>query len=86
MQGVQVRSLVGELRSHVPLGQEIETENRSNIVTNSIKTLKMIHIKKKNLKKKKKRKLRLPACDPLVLKIKVNYKSMTVEIVLYSLQ
>ena len=42
--------------------------------------------KKKILKKKKKRKLRLPACDPLVLKIKVNYKSMTVEIVLYSLQ
>ena len=44
----------------------------------------MIHIKK-NLKKKK-RKLRLPACDPLVLKTKLNYKSMTVEIILYSLQ
>ena len=37
-----------ELRS---LGQETKTENRSNIVTNSIKTLKMVHIKKKNLKK-----------------------------------
>ena len=51
VQGVQVRSLVGELRSHVPLGQEIETENRSNIVTHSIKTLKMVHIKKKILTK-----------------------------------
>ena len=29
-----------------------KTQNRSNIVTNSIKTLKMVHIKKKNLKKK----------------------------------
>ena len=26
-------------------------KNRSNIVTNSIKALKMVHIKKKNLKK-----------------------------------
>ena len=32
-----------------PLGQNTETLNRSNIVTNSIKTLKMVHIK--NIKK-----------------------------------
>ena len=30
-----------ELRS---LGQETKTENRNNIVTNSIKTLKMVHV------------------------------------------
>ena len=27
------------------LGQKVKTENRSNIVTNSIKTLKMVYIK-----------------------------------------
>ena len=37
-----------ELRS---LGQETKTENRSSIVTNSIKTLKMVHTKKKKKKK-----------------------------------
>ena len=47
MQEVEVRPLVRELRAYMPLGQETKTENRSNIVTNSIKTLKMIHIKKK---------------------------------------
>ena len=46
MQGVRVRPLVRELRSHMPLGQKA----RNNTVTNSIKTLKMVHI----LKKKKK--------------------------------
>jgi len=46
MQGLQVQSLVEELRSHVPLCQKAKTENRSNIVTNSIKNLKMAHIKK----------------------------------------
>ena len=39
-----------ELRSHMPRGQKTKTENRSNLVTDSIKTLKMVHIKK--LKKK----------------------------------
>ena len=39
-----------ELRS---LGQETKTENRSSIVTNSIKTLKMVHTKKKKILKKK---------------------------------
>jgi len=42
MLGVRVRSLIGELRSHIPHGQETKTLNRSNIVTNSIKTLKMV--------------------------------------------
>ena len=46
MQGVSVQSLVGELRSHTPHGQKTETLNRRNIVTNSMKTLKMVHIKK----------------------------------------
>ena len=46
MQGVRVRPLVRELRSHMPLGQKA----RNNTVTNSIKTLKMVNI----LKKKKK--------------------------------
>ena len=30
----------GELRSHMPLGQKTETQDRSNIVTGSTKTLK----------------------------------------------
>ena len=46
-----VRSLVGELRSHVPHGQGTKTQNRNNIETNSIKTLKMVLIKKNSLKK-----------------------------------
>ena len=52
MQGVRVPSPVGELRSHTPCGQKTKTQNRSSIVTNSVKTLKMVH-GKKNLKKKK---------------------------------
>ena len=56
MQRVWVWSLVEELRSHVPPGQKSKTYNRSNIITNSIKTLTMVHIKKKNLKKNKKSK------------------------------
>ena len=39
-------TLVRELRSHMPHGPKTKTENRSNVVTNSIKTLKMVHIKK----------------------------------------
>ena len=35
----------------MPQGQKAKTENRSNIVTNSIKTLKRVHIKR-DLKKK----------------------------------
>ena len=48
MQRVQVQALVGELRSHMPQGQKTKTENRNNIVTNSIKTLKMVHIKEQS--------------------------------------
>ena len=44
MQGLQVPSLVGELRSHMPRGQKKKIDK----VTNSMKTLKMIHIKKKD--------------------------------------
>ena len=45
--------MVRELRSHVPHGQKIKTQNRSNTVANSIKALKMVHIKKKKSSKKK---------------------------------
>ena len=48
MQGVQVQPLVGELRSHMPYDPKTKMQNRSNIVTNSIKTLKMVHIEKTN--------------------------------------
>ena len=46
IQAVQVQSPVRELRFHTSHGQNIKTPYRSNIVTNSIKTLKMVHIKK----------------------------------------
>ena len=46
---VEVQSLVGELRSHVSQPKKPKHET-SKIVINSIKTLKMVHIKK-NLKK-----------------------------------
>ena len=52
VQRVWVQSLVGELKSHTPWGQKPELKNRSNIITNSIKTLKMVHIKK-SLKNKR---------------------------------
>ena len=54
-QGLQVRSLArGELRAYVPHSQKIKTQKRSSVVTNSVKTLKMVHIKKKkNLKSKR---------------------------------
>ena len=43
--------MVRELRSHVPHGQKIKIQNRSNTAANSIKALKMVHIKKKLQKK-----------------------------------
>ena len=47
MQGVRVQSLVGELRSYKTQGQKSQNiNNRSNIVTTSIKTSKMVLIKK----------------------------------------
>ena len=48
MQGLWDQS-VGELRPHMPQGPKHKTENGSNIITNSIKPLKMVHIKKKKL-------------------------------------
>ena len=49
MQGVQIPSLVWELRSRAAKMQNVK---QNNIVTNSIKTLKMVHIKKKKSLKK----------------------------------
>ena len=47
MQGVRVQSLVGELRSYKTQGQKSQNiNNRSNIVKTSIKTSKMVLIKK----------------------------------------
>ena len=46
MQGVQVKSLLRELRFPHAWGPKTKTKNRNN-VTNSMKTLKMVHIKKK---------------------------------------
>ena len=51
MQKVRVQSLVGDQRSHVPVTKKPKQRNRSNIVTSSIKTLKMVYIKKKAFKK-----------------------------------
>ena len=45
--GVQAQSLFGELGSHILCGQKAKMLNRSSIVTNSIKTLKMVHMKEK---------------------------------------
>ena len=50
MHGVQVQSLIGELRSHLPRGQEKKNIKQKHIVEDSIKTLKMVHIKKIFLK------------------------------------
>ena len=55
MQGMWVRSHVRELRSTCLLAKikTNKTENESNIVTNSIKTEKVVWSKKKKLKKKR---------------------------------
>ena len=45
MLGVQVQSLDRELRSHKSHDQKTKILNRNNIVTNSVKTLKMIQKK-----------------------------------------
>ena len=49
MQGVQTPSLVKIPHAS---GKKPKTQDRNNIITNSIKTLKMVRIKKKNLKKR----------------------------------
>ena len=68
MQGVRVRSLVWKLRSHMPCDHKTKTlkNNRSNSVTNSISTFKMVHIKKKNFLKIKLKKLMSRDSVPLV--------------------
>ena len=44
--GVHVQSLVGELRSHMSRGQNPQSmRNRSDSVIDSMKTLKMVHMK-----------------------------------------
>lgn len=52
MRDVQVWPPAGELRSHRPRGQKAKIENSRN-VTNSVKTLKMVHAKEKKKGKKK---------------------------------
>lgn len=47
MQGVGVPPLVGELRPHTHYPQR---ENRNDVVLNSIKTLRTVHVKKKIFK------------------------------------
>jgi len=47
MQGIWIQSLIRELSSYSLVVKKTK-QNRSSIVTNSIKTLKMVHIKKKN--------------------------------------
>ena len=50
--GVWVWSLVGELRSHMPRDRKNwKHKTETTVVTNSVKTEKVVHIKKKNLKK-----------------------------------
>ena len=44
-QRVWVWSLITELRSHMHHSENIKTWNRSNMLTNSMKTWKMVHIK-----------------------------------------
>ena len=64
MQGTQGRSLVKELRSHTHMlwAKKLKTQSRSNIVTNSTKTLKMVHIEK-NIGEKKRKSRHQPAQD-----------------------
>ena len=50
MQGAQVQSLLRELRFPHAWGPKPKTKNRNNIVTNSMKTFKMVYIKKKKKK------------------------------------
>ena len=49
IQEAWVPSLVMISRSHMPHSQKSKTQNRINIVTNSIKILKMVHIKRNDL-------------------------------------
>ena len=53
--GVRVQPLVSELRFPHASQPKKTTQNKSSMVTNSIKTLKIVHIKKKNLKEQESR-------------------------------
>ena len=44
--------MLGKLRSHTAGGQKTRTQERSNIVIDSIKTLQMVHINRKKIFKK----------------------------------
>lgn len=45
--GYRFHLWLGKQKSHMPCCQKTKTLNRSDIVTNSIKTLEMVHIKNK---------------------------------------
>ena len=47
MLGLQVQSLIRELKCHMPSSQNTKTLNRNNIVTNLIDLKKIVHIEKK---------------------------------------
>ena len=48
-QGLPVQSLVRELRPNMPHGQKIQNKKQKQYLTNPIKTLKMVHIKKREI-------------------------------------
>ena len=54
MRGVQVGSLVRELKSHMPRGQKNQNIKQKWYCNKLNKNFKMVHTKKKNLKRKKK--------------------------------
>ena len=45
LQEVQARSLFRELRSHMSRGQKVKTQSRSSVVTNLMKTSKMVVVR-----------------------------------------
>ena len=69
MQGVQVPSMVRELRYHMPNSQTTKTQNRSNIVTNSTDFKNGPHEKKKILEKKDAKSLILPTLHKRKLRL-----------------
>ena len=62
--GVQVQLLVGELGPHMLWGQKAKTYNRSNVVTNSIKTLKNNPLQKNLSRKKLQKENYREVCEP----------------------
>ena len=65
--------------SHALWPENQNINNRSNIVTNSIKTSKMIHIKKKRLKLRERKPLAQGHTDELKSKAGLEYKSLGCE-------